>query len=258
MAKFEDYQKTPSPEEDKLDAEVVDAANQQEERVVSTPDTDWEKRYKDLEVAFSRQGEQMGDYRKLVDNYISTPDEDSQETIDSSPITPDEIYENPDEAVRRAVDSHPAIQEVKTLKQEMEVNKVTALRADFDTRHPDSQQTWITPEFASWVRENPMRGELAQRANQFDMASADALFTLYEDEEAAKQTLEETQAADAVDAAGLETGVGSEPPVPERYSRSEMLEQKIRAKQGIQEAQRYVKHHAQTYREALEQGLVRD
>ncbi|KKL59012.1 hypothetical protein LCGC14_2219630, partial [marine sediment metagenome] len=113
-------------------------------------------------------------------------------------------------------------------------------------------------EFGEWVKENTTRLELVQRASQFDMIAADALFTLWETEQAVKQTLEETQAATQIDAVNLESGAGAEPAAPERYSRSDMLEQKIRAKQGVREAQRYVKQHEVAYREALGQGNVRD
>ncbi len=256
MAKYEEYAKKVS-EETVVEKELKEAADQQEERKVSTPDN-WEKRYKDLEVAYSQQGQQIGDYRKLVDDYISTPDDSQNDSVEVSPITTDEIYENPDEAVRRAVDSHPAIKEAKQLKEDIAVQKVEALRETFLAAHPDFEETVQSPEFATWVKESPTRIDLATRGNDFDMTSADALFTIWEAEQAATQTSEETQSVEALEAVGLESSAGAEAPAPERYSRSEMLEQKIRAKQGNDEAERYVKAHAVRYREALGQGLVRD
>ena len=50
----------------------------------------------------------------------------------------------------------------------------------------------------------------------------------------------------------------AEAPAPERYSRSDMLNQKIRAKQGDSTAEAYVRANAVAYREALMQGNVRD
>ena len=257
MAKYEDYVKKDS-EEVKIDAEVVDASKQQEERTVSTPDVDWKKRYDDLEISYSRQGNQLGDYRKLVDDFISTPAVSQEDSVEAVPITPNDIYENPAEAVNRAVEAHPAIQEARELKEDLEEQKANALKETFDAAHPNYQETATSPEFGEWVRENPTRLDLVQRASKFDMISADALFTLWEAEQAAKQTLEETQAATQIDAVNLESGAGAEPPAPERFSRSEMLEQKIRAKQGVQDSIRYVKQHQVAYREALAQGNVRD
>lgn len=257
MAKYEDYVKARS-EEAQVEEELTEAAQQQETRETTVPEVDWEKRYKDLEVAYSRQGQQIGDYRKLVDDYISTPDNSQEDSVEVSPITPDEIYENPDEAVRRAVDSHPAIQEAREIKELFAKQEQTLQREAFAQKHPNFEVTTATPEFADWVKAETMRIELAQRANNFDMASADALFTLWEAEQAAQATATEAQAEAAADAAGLETGTGAEPPAPQLYSRSEMLDKKIAAKQGNLEAERYVKAHAVRYREALAQGNVRD
>lgn len=258
MAKYEDYVKKATPEEEKLDEEVAKAAEQQEERVVSTPDVDWQKRYDDLEIAYSRQGNQLGDYRKLVDDFISTPADSQEDSVDVTPITPDEIFENPADAVSRAVDAHPAIIEAKQLKVDLEQQKTTVLQEAFNVAHPDYQETANSPEFGDWVRANATRLELVQRASKFDMIAADALFSLWEADQAVKQSTEESQAATQIDAVNLESGAGAEPPAPERYSRSAMLEQKILAKQGIREAQAYVKANAVAYREALGQGNVRD
>jgi hypothetical protein len=200
----------------------------------------------------------MGDYRKLIDEYVSATPEDSQPAAeDVSPITPDDIFDNPDEAVRRAVDSHPAILEVKELKQSLEDDRTAALRSAFNERHPTAEAVAATPEFANWVNEDATRLELAQRGHQFDMISADALFDLWEAEMAVQAVAVEDETA-AVDAVGLETGTTVEPLAPERYSRGEMLEQKIAAAQGNETARRYVKSNAVAYREALAAGNVRD
>ena len=194
----------------------------------------------------------MGDYRSLIDDYVSTTPDEPVVSVETAPITPDDIYENPDEAVRRAVDSHPAIIEAKELKADLAQQAVTAERGRFAVKHPDFEVTAATDEFGSWVRDNDTRLELAQRADQFDMASADALFTMWEAEQnpAPNDPL--------VDVLTLETGTGSETLAPDRYSRSEMLSWKIRAKQGNPEAEAYVKLHGAAYREALTEGNVRD
>jgi len=256
MAKYEDYAKARDPEAIAA-KEIEDAAAQQATREETPPDTDWQKRYKDLEVAYSRQGQQIGDQRKLIDEYLTATPESSQQIEETSPITPDDIYEDPASAFDRAIDAHPAIKEVRELKQGLEDERVTALRTAFKERHPNAEADSTTPEFANWVNEEPMRQELAQRGNQFDMISADALFDLWEATQTANTVEVEDQTA-AVDAVGLETGTTVEPLAPERYSRSAMLEQKIAAAQGNETARRYVKQHAAAYREALGAGNVRD
>ena len=257
MAKYEDYVKKAAEEKESgTDAEIQQAQEQQEERQTSTPDTNWEERYNALEVAFSRQGQQMGDYRKLIDDYVSTPAE--AVIVESAPITSDDIYENPDEAVRRAVDSHPAIQEAKQFREEFANEKAQSLRDAFTLKHPDYVKTYNSAEFANWVNENSMREDLRQRAEQFDLTAADALFTLWETEQNTSVVSQDLDATNAVAAVGLESGTVQAEFAPERFSRSEMLEYKIRAKQGDLAAERYVKAHGAAYRIALGAGQVRD
>ncbi len=259
MARYEDYAHLAQvqPEENAVNAEIVDAGQQQESRQEDTPNVvDWEKRYKDMEVAYSRQGQQLGDYRQLVDGYVdsmgSTP-EPAEEAHDVSPITPDDIYENPDEAVRRAVDSHPAIKRAQELEKELEETRRDAVMAEFGARHPGFQETVKTPEFANWINEDPTRIELVKRADGFDMVAADALFTLYE-----AQGVANVAQAQQIDNVGLESGSGAEAPAPETYSRREMLQIMTRAKQGDVAADDYYKAHAPAYRQALALGNVRD
>ena len=256
MAKYEDYAKARDPEAIAA-KEIEDAAAQQATRDETPPDTDWQKRYKDLEVAYSRQGQQIGDQRKLIDEYITATPESSQQVEEITPITPDDIYEDPASAFDRAINAHPAIKEARQLKVDLEEDRNTALRTAFTERHPTAEADIASPEFANWVNEDPTRLELAQRGNQFDLISADALFNLWEAEQAV-QAIEVEDEVAAVDAVGLETGTSVEPLAPERYSRSAMLEQKIAAAQGNEIARRYVKQHAVAYREALGSGNVRD
>jgi len=253
MARYEDYLpggKNYTGPEEVLGEEIEAAGEQQEERVSTPVDVDWEKRYNDLEVAYSRQGQQMGDYRALIDEHItSTPETEAAGPTEVNPITPDDIYEDPDAAVRRAVDSHPAIQEARDLKKELADAKLLTERNEFTARHPDMQATIASPEFANWVNEDPLRLELARRADGWDIASADALFTMYEGN---------TGKPEVPPVPELESGYGSDSPVAEQYSRSDMLQQKIRAKQGDHAAQAYVKANGAAYRIALGEGNVRD
>jgi hypothetical protein len=257
MAKYEDYVKKAQEEQVGTD-EIDQAAAQQEEREVSTPEVNWQKRYEDLEVAYSRQGQQMGDYRQMIDNYVSTPVSTAEVPVEPVTITSDDIYENPNDSIDRKIESHPAILEVNQLKNELAAREAQSIREAFTLKHPDFQQTYETTEFANWVNANPMREDLRQRAANFDMTAADALFTLWEIEQGASVVSQELDATNAVAQVGLESGSVQTELAPERYSRSEMLEQKIRAKQGDLAAERYVKAHGPAYREALGAGLVRD
>lgn len=269
MASYEEYAKKYLKQEgeDQLDNEKAEATNQESERpqnvefADSTQDVDWEQRYKELEKLNSRQAQDLGNYRKLVDDYIQnpTPAHDAAAVNEEpQPISVDDLYDDPNAAITRAVESHPAIREAKEIKAKLEAEAAAKEFSAFTERHGDFQDIVADPAFKNWVFENQTRLALAQTADRGDLTAADALFSLYKAERGLSQSQNSQQQAEAVAQASLEGGYGAEPPAPDTYSRSEMLEMKIRAKQGDQAAERYVNSHAAAYRKALGSGNVRD
>lgn len=255
MAKYEDY--LPKPEGG-LDSEIQDAGNQQNARVNDATQTvDWQARYSELEKLNSRQAQTLGEYRKTIDEFIVDPTP-KQEAIPSyepvSPITVDDLYDDPNAAVLRAVESHPAIQEARALKKGIEADRIQADLDAFSGRHTDYQDIASSPEFQNWVVENPTRTDLFNRGNQYDFSAADALFSLYKAEQGLTQA---TQASDIAQAE-LVSGTGELIAPESKYSRSEYINKLQRSKQGDMDAEDWVKTHAANYRMALQAGNVRD
>jgi hypothetical protein len=266
MASYEEYAKKYAQQagEDSLDDEIKDAEGQavaRQEEDVTQQQVDWETRYKELEKLNSRQAQDLGNYRKLVDEYISNPtpaDDAANVQEDPKPITSDDLWDDPDGALNRAVDSHPAIREAKEIKAKLEAEAAAKEFTAFTERHGDFQDIVADPSFKNWVFENQTRMSLGMAADKGDLTAADALFSLYKAERGMSQAQTQKEQADAVAQASLEGGYGAEPAAPDTYSRSEMLEQKIRAKQGDVQAERYVNANAAAYRKALASGNVRD
>ncbi len=268
MASYEEYAKKYLKQEgDNLDSEKAEAEQQETARPevdsdiqASTQSVDWEQRYKELEKLNSRQAQDLGNYRKIVDEYIThpTPADNATAEEEPSPITVDDLYDDPNSAIQRAVESHPAIREAKEVKAKLEAEAAARELSAFQERHQDFQDIVADPAFKNWVFENQTRLALAQTADRGDLTAADALFSLYKAEQGLSQTQSQQKQAEDVANASLEGGYGAEPPAPERYSRAAMLEMKIKAKQGDMEAERYVNQHAAAYREALASGNVRD
>lgn len=261
MAKFEDYlpggEKDPNAPAEGIEGEIQDAANQQEARQDgATPPIDWEQRYKELEKLNSRQAQTLGEYRKTIDDFIANPTPASEADPEpaSQPITVDDVLEDPNSAVARAVESHPAIREARKLKEQYEAQQKEAALADFQTRHPDYSEIAGTPEFQNWVVENPTRVELYSRGNSYDFSAADALFSLYK----AERGLSDVQRQSDISQAELVESSHEMVQEPPTYSRSEYINKLKRAKQGDLEAEDWVKAHAANYRMALASGNVRD
>jgi hypothetical protein len=258
MAKYEDYI-NPKPEGG-IESEIATADAEQQARELTATPVDWEERYRNLEKLNSQQAQLVGEYRQVIDNYITNPtpaSEPAQE--ESQPITVDDLYANPDEAVKRAVESHPAIQEARQIKAQFEHQNLQSQVDQFSQKHPDYQEIAQQPEFQVWVQENPTRMALAQSADGYDMNSADALFSLYKAEKGIAQITREQSEAQAINAASLESSTAMIAPQEEpRYSRSEYIDQLKRARQGDLSSEEWVKRNAAGYRAALESGNVRD
>ena len=90
------------------------------------------------------------------------------------------------------------------------------------------------------------------------MNSADALFSLYKAEKGLTKLTAESQEAEAIQAASLESSSAVMVEDAPKYSRSEFIDTKMRANQGDAEAERWINRNVAAYRAALESGNVRD
>lgn len=260
MAKYEDYVKEVQGNKvvSGIEGEIQDSATQQAARQDDATQTvDWEKRYSELEKLNSRQAQTLGDYRKTIDEFIINPTHTTEANASEelpSPITVDELYDDPNAAVLKAVESHPAIREARELKHSIEQDRRQSELDAFAARHEDYNEIATSPEFQNWVVENPTRTDLFNRGNQYDFSAADALFSLYK----AEQGLTQVTSAQEIAQAELVSSSGEIVQEPPTYSRSEYINKLMRSKQGDLEAEDWVKTHAANYRVALGSGNVRD
>lgn len=260
MANYADYIK---PQTDELDTELEDAKAQQQERgeqqAAPSSDIDWEKRYKDLERLNSQQAQHLGQYRNLVDEYITSTSETPESEEPSQPISVDDFYDNPDETLNKAIESHPVVKQAKSSLEDMKKRELEREITQFMSRHPDMQTITADPKFTDWVREDAYRTELYQRGDKLDLPAADALLTLYKTQQNLDVAQNEHTEREAVAHASLEESSNTvAPQEPPKYSRSEYVNKLMRAKQGDLEADEWVKRNSAGYRAALESGNVRD
>ena len=169
------------------------------------------------------------------------------------------MYSNPDEAIRKVVDSHPDILEARKVKKQAEEAKAEAELQSFQSKHPDYNEIGSSPEFRNWVMEEEFRRDLYSRGDQFDLTAADALFSLYKSEKGLNQVREQQVQADAIAAAELESSSATMVQTSDNVmSRSEYIDKLTRARQGDYQAEEWVKRNSAKYREALASGNVRD
>jgi hypothetical protein len=195
----------------------------------------------------------------MIDQFTTNPTpNESVSAEESAPITVDDLYADPDEAVRRAVESHPAIQEARDATASMKQRELNDQMDQFNTRHPDFGDIKTTPEFSNWVADNPTRGDLYNRGNAYDLSAADALISLYKAEKGIAQITAQETSRVAIEAATLEDSTAEVVAAAPAFSRQEFVAKKTRAAQGDLEAEAWINANVANYRAALVNGQVRD
>ena len=144
--------------------------------------------HQEAEKALGKQGTEVGELRKVVDEYISS----QQPVAPQHNVEPEDdldYFTDPKAAVDRAIENHPAVRKAEA--QSAEYRKQAALSA-LQARHPDMQQILQDDGFAEWIKASNIRKQLFVRADQeFDAEAADELFTLFKERRAvAQQTVD--------------------------------------------------------------------
>ena len=193
----------PQPEEDKVDAIENEAEEIQQEATAeveqpqveepSLPDKYQGKSleevvqmHQEAEKLLGRQSSEVGELRKVVDDYISSQTPTSapqQQTVE--PEDDIDYFTDPQAAVNRAIENHPKIREAE--QYTAQYKKQSSL-ATLQTKHPDMQQILKDPKFAEWIKASKIRTQLFVQADQqYDADAADELFSLWKERKTVAQ-----------------------------------------------------------------------
>ena len=172
-----------------------------------------------------RQANELGEIRKLADELIK-----SQLTKPKEVEQPKEVdfFENPQEAIRRAVDSNPKVQQA----EQYALNAQRQLaRQQLQQMHPDLGQVIQDEGFKKWVSESPVRQNLLQQADQgYDVMAAHELLSTFKEIRQVKQQAQQRQVSEvekaaqskALNAAAVDTG-GSGETTRKVYRRADLI-----------------------------------
>jgi len=161
--------------------------------------------YTELEKKMGSQGGELGELRKIVDGYIQSQTVAPPVEQTNSEDEELDFYTDPKEAVRKAIDSHPDIQEAK---QAAALNKQQAAQAQLKAAHPDYQNIVQDPEFGRWVAGDKELSALFLRADQhYDFSAGNSLLNLWKQRQGAvEQTLAAEKQAQKQSARQASTG----------------------------------------------------
>ena len=141
--------------------------------------------HQEAEKLLGRQSGEVGELRKVVDDYISsqTPTQAPQQTVE--PEEDIDYFTDPQGAVNRAIENHPKIREAE--QYTVQYKKQSSL-ATLQSKHPDMQNILSDPKFAEWIKASKIRTQLFVAADQqYDADSADELFTLWKERKVVAQ-----------------------------------------------------------------------
>ena len=150
--------------------------------------------HQELEKFSGKQSTEVGELRKVVDDYIQTQLSTQQAPQQQQQFDDDDdvdFFVDPKTAVSRAIDNHPKIKEAQAYTQQY---KQQATLAQLKSSHPEMEQILQDPKFAEWIKGSKVRTQLFVQADQqYDYDAANELFSLWKER---NQVIQQTAQAE--------------------------------------------------------------
>jgi hypothetical protein len=179
--------------------------------------------HQEAEKLIGKQGSEVGELRKVVDDYIRAQTSKDLQTKEPE-LDDGDFFVDPKKTVSRAIDNHPAIKEAKEASLAM---KKTDTLNKLGAKHPDYMQTIQDPSFADWVKSSKVRTELYLRAEQqLDFDSADELLSTWKEKQEITKKALDTSKMDRdkqLQTADVGSSSSSEKSSKKKYRRSDII-----------------------------------
>lgn len=221
-----------------IEASELEVVEQQDAAAAQATDDDVPEEFRALSKAdlagmlkhtrkeLGKQNAEVGEIRKLADELIRSQLKQSP----AEPIKEVDFFENPQEAIRQAVENNPRVVAAESYA-------IQAQKAQRQQRlmqlHPDFGNIVRDPDFGKWVTSSGIRKELFQRAEAYDIEAAHELLSTFkqlkpQQAQHAPVSDEEKQTRQrSMQAASVSTG-GSGESGKKVYRRSALIELQIR------------------------------
>lgn len=180
--------------EEELNDEEISEVTEETEEVVEEPEQsedglpekyqgkdikDIVRMHQEAEKLLGRQSSEVGELRKIVDDFITTQTVSKQQAHDSETVDEIDFYTDPQKAVEYAIANHPKIKEAETVTQQLRQQEALA---KLKSAHPDFATVIQDQGFLDWIQKSKVRVDLLRKADQqYDFDSADELLTLWKE-----------------------------------------------------------------------------
>ena len=221
----------PQQQEEQEAAQVETTATQEPESTI--PDKYQGKSIEEIvqmhqeaEKLVGRQSSEVGELRKILDDFIKTKAEETKQEISPNNSMDDEVdfFDNPKEAVARAVAGST---EMKQMQELLAAQKQQEVLGKISAKHPDYMEVIQDPAFGEWVKSSTVRVELLQRADNYDFNAADELLTVWSERKEVVEKAKEVNEQDRKQQRKAATtgGKGSGEPISRKiYKRSDIVQ----------------------------------
>lgn len=162
----------------------------------------------DQEKMIGRQAQEVGEVRKLADELLKS--QFSAPVVKEKPKEVD-FFENPQEAIRQAVDNNPRVLAAEQYARKLQEEQNARV---FYGKHSDAQSIIASEDFINYVKASPLRVELYNRADKFDVNAADELLSNYKMAKSIKQAqgneIAQAERSQAIKNVSVDTGGSGE------------------------------------------------
>jgi hypothetical protein len=179
--------------------------------------------YEELEKQFGKQGQELGELRKITDEFIkrqltnSPPQEDTYRTQEFDLDENDPTVSTVDRIIEKKLG--PVLKELHETKKEKMTAKLKEL-------HPDFVDIVTDTNFVDWVKASPIRTELYIQADTgYDPDAANELFSVWKERKGIKNTPTASTKVDetALRNATMETGSATDTGGEKVYRRADIV-----------------------------------
>ena len=179
--------------------------------------------HQEAEKLLGRQSSEVGELRKIVDDFIKVKADEAKQSVNNEPDTEVDFFENPKEAVNKAISSSEEMQQMKELLAQQKQQEVLS---KISNAHPDYVDIIKDSSFAEWVNASPVRAELLQRADRYDFNAANELLSSWKERKdfvSKAQEVNEQDRKQQIKAASTGGKGSAEPPSRKIYKRSDIV-----------------------------------
>ena len=192
---FASFDETPQEEQPEKNGynDYVETEDSYEEQAPTqeddddTPDKYRGKDVKDIiamhqnaEKLLGKQSSEVGELRKVVDDFIRTQTVTQQQQAPAQAEDVDDLdfFENPREAISKMLENHPSVKQSQQMAAQLAQQQTVA---QLKATHPDYAKIVSDASFIEWIGKSKVRTALLQKADAYDYDSADELFSLWKE-----------------------------------------------------------------------------